>query len=125
MMTTYTRRGPGQSYLKSVLSVRINSIIEQRDLDLEINPLKVFDQMVKDFEIEKGEPYPHRTGLSSEEAAQNADVQEIIAPRVKTIMDITAAFLETIIASIDQVPYGIRWICKQIRSLTKVCVEKY
>lgn len=41
MMTTYTRRGPGQSYLKSVLSDRINSLIEHRDLNLEINPLKV------------------------------------------------------------------------------------
>lgn len=41
MMTTYTRRGPGQSYLKSVLAERINSLIEHKDLNLEINPLKV------------------------------------------------------------------------------------
>jgi Ras GTPase-activating-like protein IQGAP2/3 len=41
MMTTYTRRGPGQSYLKSVLAERINSLIEHKDLILEINPVKV------------------------------------------------------------------------------------
>lgn len=41
MMTTYTRRGPGQSYLKSVLAERINSLVEHTDLNLEINPLKV------------------------------------------------------------------------------------
>jgi hypothetical protein len=41
MMTTYTRRGPGQSYLKGVLADRINSLIEHKDLNLEINPLKV------------------------------------------------------------------------------------
>lgn len=40
-MTTYTRRGPGQSYLKGVLAERINSLIEHKDLNLEINPLKV------------------------------------------------------------------------------------
>jgi hypothetical protein len=40
-MTTYTRRGPGQTYLKSVLADRINSLIEHKDLNLEINPLKV------------------------------------------------------------------------------------
>ncbi|KAL7336339.1 Rho GTPase activation protein [Rhodotorula toruloides] len=44
MMTTYTRRGPGQSYLKSVLAERINSLIEHKDLNLEINPLKVYEQ---------------------------------------------------------------------------------
>ena len=37
-MTTYTRRGPGQSYLKSVLDDRIDSLIERKDLNLEINP---------------------------------------------------------------------------------------
>lgn len=41
MMTTYTRRGPGQSYLKNVLAEKINSLIEHKDLNLEINPLKV------------------------------------------------------------------------------------
>lgn len=40
-MTTYTRRGPGQSYLKTVLSNSINGLLEHKDLNLQINPLKV------------------------------------------------------------------------------------
>ncbi|KAI9361280.1 Rho GTPase activation protein [Zopfochytrium polystomum] len=119
MMTTYTRRGPGQSYLKSVLSDRINNLLEHSDLDLEINPLKVFEQMVRDIELETGEPYPRPTGISAEEAERNPDVRAIIKPRIKTLMEITGSFLNTIMASIEQVPYGIRWICKQIKSLTK------
>jgi len=54
MMTTYTRRGPGQSYLKTVLAERINSLIEHKDLNLEINPLKVYDQMIQQIEDETG-----------------------------------------------------------------------
>jgi Ras GTPase-activating-like protein IQGAP2/3 len=41
MLTTYTRRGPGQSYLKAVLSDKINELIEHKNLNLQINPLKV------------------------------------------------------------------------------------
>ncbi|KAJ3412391.1 glyceraldehyde-3-phosphate dehydrogenase 1 [Chytridiales sp. JEL 0842] len=119
MMTTYTRRGPGQSYLKTVLSERINNLIEHKDLDLEINPLKVFEAMVKEVEKETGKPYPLPTNISAEEAQQNPDVQAIIQPRVATLMEITESLLNTIIDSIELVPYGIRWICKQIRSLTK------
>ncbi|TPX64211.1 hypothetical protein SpCBS45565_g06072 [Spizellomyces sp. 'palustris'] len=119
MMTTYTRRGPGQTYLKHVLSERINNLIEHQDLDLEINPLKVYEQMISDIEAETGEPCDLPRGISQEEAQQNPDVQAIIAPRLTTLMEITESFLTTIIASLDQVPYGIRWICKQIRSLTK------
>ncbi|CAG8813689.1 13163_t:CDS:2, partial [Dentiscutata erythropus] len=113
MMTTYTRRGPGQSYLKSVLSERINNLIEHKDLNLEINPLKKLEEENKSL------PENLPRSVTSEVAAANPDVQAIIAPRIKMLMEIANSFLQTIIDSIDQTPYGIRWICKQIRSLTK------
>ncbi|TQS32311.1 hypothetical protein Golomagni_07372, partial [Golovinomyces magnicellulatus] len=120
MMTTYTRRGPGQSYLKSVLAERINSLIEHKDLNLEVNPLKVYEQMINQIEEDTGSLPPNLPrGVPAEVAAENADVQAIIAPRLTMLMEIANSFLLTIINSIDEVPYGIRWICKQIRSLTK------
>ncbi|KAK3826746.1 MAG: hypothetical protein J3R72DRAFT_12139 [Linnemannia gamsii] len=42
MMTTYTRHGPGQSYLKTVLSERINSLIERKGLNLEVTGFRTF-----------------------------------------------------------------------------------
>ena len=142
MMTTYTRRGPGQSYLKSVLAERINSLIEHKDLNLEINPVKascqphlpdtviahsfhdqVYEQMVNQIEEETGSLPPNLPrGVPPEVAQANPDVQAIIAPRLTMLMEIANSFLMTIIDSMDSVPYGIRWICKQIRSLTRVRV---
>ncbi|KAI5990137.1 ras GTPase-activating protein [Pisolithus albus] len=120
MMTTYTRRGPGQSYLKSVLAERINSLIEHKDLNLEINPVKVYEQMINQIEEETGSLPPNLPrGVPPELAAENPDVQAIIAPRLTMLMEIANSFLVTIIESMETVPYGIRWICKQIRSLTK------
>ncbi|GAA5882659.1 hypothetical protein JCM1840_004398 [Sporobolomyces johnsonii] len=120
MMTTYTRRGPGQSYLKSVLAERINSLIEHKDLNLEINPLKVYEQMINSIQDETGElPEDLPRNVTPEIAAANPDVQNIIAPRLTMLMEIANSFLLTIMDSLDSVPYGIRWICKQIRSLTK------
>ena len=55
-----------------------------------------------------------------EVAAANPDVQAIIAPRLTMLVEIANSFLLTILDSIETVPYGIRWICKQIRSLTRV-----
>ncbi|TDL25861.1 Rho GTPase activation protein [Rickenella mellea] len=120
MMTTYTRRGPGQSYLKSVLAERINSLIEHKDLNLEINPLKVYEQMINQIEEETGSlPDNLPRGVAPEQAAANPDVLAIIAPRLTMLMEIANSFLLTIIESMESVPYGIRWICKQIRSLTR------
>ncbi|KAI8913360.1 Rho GTPase activation protein, partial [Gorgonomyces haynaldii] len=118
MMTTYTRRGPGQTYLKGVLSERVNKLIELKDLNLEINPLKVYEQMIQDIEQAQGSCDLPKS-VTPEVAGANPDVQAIIQPRVKTLMEIGASFLSIIMSSLDQVPYGIRWICKQIRSLTK------
>lgn len=121
MMTTYTRRGPGQSYLKSVLSEKINNLLEHKDLNLQINPLKVYDELVEKMEQENGGELPEGfpRSVTAEIAQANPTVQAMIRPRLKTLMDIANSFLTTIINSLDQVPYGIRWICKQIRSLTK------
>ncbi|KAI9322511.1 Rho GTPase activation protein [Dichotomocladium elegans] len=120
MMTTYTRRGPGQSYLKSVLSDKINSLIEQKNMNLQINPLKVQEELLEQIEREQGELPPGvGKATSMEEAAADPQVRAIIEPRLRRLMAIANSFLSTIIESLDQVPYGIRWICKQIRSLTK------
>ncbi|KFY19292.1 hypothetical protein V493_08036 [Pseudogymnoascus sp. VKM F-4281 (FW-2241)] len=120
MMTTYTRRGPGQSYLKAVLADRINGLIELRDLDLEINPLKVYEKMIEQIEEEHNKlPDNLPRGVTAEQAAENPQVQAIIEPRLGMLMEIANGFLTTIIDGLEETPYGIRWICKQIRSLTK------
>ncbi|KAI5363802.1 putative rasGAP protein [Septoria linicola] len=120
MMTTYTRRGPGQSYLKTVLAERINSLIEIKDLDLEINPLKVYESMIGKIEADGGHlPNDLPKGITAEQAAANDNVQRIIAPRIDMLIEIANSFLDTIIDGLEETPYGIRWICKQIRSLTR------
>ncbi|KAK2802223.1 hypothetical protein FQN50_007403 [Emmonsiellopsis sp. PD_5] len=120
MMTTYTRRGPGQAYLKQVLAQQINSLIELNDVDLEINPLKVYESMVQQIEASTGSlPSYLQKSVTAEVAAENEQVQKIIAPRLKMLTDIANTFLETIIEGLEETPYGIRWICKQIRSLSR------
>jgi Ras GTPase-activating-like protein IQGAP2/3 len=120
MMTTYTRRGPGQSYLKEVLAEKINSLISLEDVDLEINPLKVYDSMVKQIETDTGSlPDYLPRSVTAEDAADNVQVQAIIAPRLKMLTEIAEGFLSTIIEGLHETPYGIRWICKQIRSLSR------
>ncbi|EEH37481.2 GTPase-activating protein [Paracoccidioides lutzii Pb01] len=120
MMTTYTRRGPGQAYLKQVLADQINSLIDLNDVDLEINPLKVYESMVQQIELSTGTLPPSLPkSVTAEVAAENEQVQKIIVPRLKMLTDIANGFLETIIEGLEETPYGIRWICKQIRSLSK------
>jgi Ras GTPase-activating-like protein IQGAP2/3 len=76
--------------------------------------------MIDQIEQDKGELPPHLPrSVPTDVAAANPDVRAIIEPRLKMLMEIANSFLATILVSMDKVPYGIRWICKQIKSLTK------
>lgn len=77
--------------------------------------------MLNSIEDETGQLPPDlpRT-VTPEIAAANPDVRNIVTPRLTMLMEIANSFLLTIMNSLESVPYGIRWICKQIRSLTRV-----
>lgn len=80
--------------------------------------------MIQQIEEDTGTlPASLPRGVAPEVAAANADVQAIIQPRLTMLMEIANTFLTTIIESMETVPYGIRWICKQIKSLTRVCTS--
>ncbi|EPX74336.1 GTPase activating protein Gap1 [Schizosaccharomyces octosporus yFS286] len=113
MMTTYTRRGPGQAYLRSILYQIINEVAADDSKSLQINPLQVYQQLVDNATL----PIDDVTGLTTEEIASIPIIKETIAERSTELKQITQRFLESILRSLDAVPYGIRWICKLIRSL--------
>ena len=88
-----------------------------KDVDLEINPLKVYESMVKQIEEDTGSlPDDLTQGVTAEDAAENEQVQAIIAPRLKMLTEIANGFLFDHHRGLEETPYGIRWICKQIRS---------
>eukprot|EP01103_Thecamoeba_quadrilineata_P003545 TRINITY_DN13309_c0_g1_i1.p1 TRINITY_DN13309_c0_g1~~TRINITY_DN13309_c0_g1_i1.p1 ORF type:complete len:755 (+),score=156.25 TRINITY_DN13309_c0_g1_i1:7-2271(+) len=119
MMTTYTRRGPGQQYLKQLLGPTLNEIISQSELNLEVNPVKVYEAYINEVESTTGKSTSLPRQLSPEEAMVSPIVTEIITPRIKKLHAIVDSFLDTVVASLETIPYGIRWICKQIALLMK------
>jgi Ras GTPase-activating-like protein IQGAP2/3 len=56
--------------------------------------------------------------VTEEQAAQNPDVKRISAERIKELEDLCQQFLEGILETMRDLPYGIRWICKQLRDLS-------
>ncbi|ETO28351.1 RasGTPase-activating protein [Reticulomyxa filosa] len=56
---------------------------------------------------------------TAEEAAQDKFVKRLIPPRVKQLEYIAEHFLSRIIETVDQVPFGIRWICRQLAEMAQ------
>ncbi|XP_068685285.1 uncharacterized protein [Montipora foliosa] len=115
MMTTYTRRAPGQEYLKATLGELVSEVVEQKDLLLEINPLKVYPEIYGKFADSSEQ-------VTLERAMDDDAVQMRIRDRLTKIMNLTSKFVKAITGSLLEVPYGIRWLCSAIVTLVK---EKY
>ena len=109
MMSTYTRRGAGQTYLKNVLSRHVHTVL-QTPTSLDLDPAHVLHELVREGAI---------NGNPECVTLDHPMVQERIEARSSFLMHIANAVVNDIITSVDLVPYGIRWICKQIKSLTR------
>jgi len=80
----------------------------------------VYQRIIEKCEDEKRDlPEGMHKSVTAEEAAENRMVQEMIEPRIQMLHEIANSFLDTIVRGLDEIPYGIRWICKQIRSLSR------
>jgi len=84
---------------------------------LELHPLFIYQGIIIDQEMETGTKSTLERGISEDQALQNKDVQRIIQSRLKELETICQSFLDGIIRTIDDLPYGIRWICKQLRDI--------
>ena len=125
MLTTYTRRGPGFRYLGVVQGPVVREVLAAGDnLSLEINPSKVFDECAAKYRAENdGEEIWERDGLTeappAEEHAGLPYVQAAIRERVPQIEAYAERLLKAYEAHIADVPYEMRWICRQVKDLLR------
>ena len=75
--------------------------------------------MINDYEATTGQLSKLNRKASPEEAGANPEVQKLLKARFELLGKLTDDFINDLIGSIANVPYGIRWICKQIKSLVK------
>lgn len=110
IITAYTRRGPGQTYLKNKLHELVDGITKS-DADLEINPDVICKNLQGTSEVS--------LGINPENPSEDPQIGLMIDERAAQIIKATSSCVDKIIGNVDDIPYGIRWICKQIKSLVK------
>jgi len=117
MLTTYTRRDPGQQYLKQTLSGVLTEVCTDKSVNLEIDPKRIFEAWVNDYEVKNGTPFDGDRNPEPAVAAQYPFVRQAIDDRVPKLVGIIERIVSTLGQSVDLVPYGIRFICRHIKQL--------
>ena len=114
MMTTYTRRGPGMKYVKLVLGELIQEVA-QLSTTMEINPLQMYQTMIEEEEV----PEPTDSTQMAQLADSNPVVQKRVAKNLALLEQWALRIFCRLQETLEDVPYGIRWLCKAIRVLVK------
>lgn len=118
MVITYNRRKQGLEYLRSTLGPLLKIVMEKTDLSLELHPTVIYQSMINEMEIRTGEKSTLERNIPEEKAMSNPEVKSIMNQRLNALQEICQMFLDGVINSMNNLPYGIRWICKQIKHLS-------
>ncbi|KYQ88346.1 RasGTPase-activating protein [Tieghemostelium lacteum] len=119
MIITYNKRKQGTDYLKAVIGPILTNVIKQDNLNLELKPAAVYAAIISEQEIRTGEKSPLDRNVSDDKALEVPEVNKTIKARVEQLTNICEQFLEGITSSLNRLPYGIRWICKQIYQIAE------
>jgi len=117
MLSSYARRGEGLNSLKKVFEEPLQDMVSNPALNLEVNPYKVYQEVIQSFEKKTNKAWPYARNVTTDKAWENPYVQELIKPRIAHLKYIAGHFLQRITENVEEIPYGIRWLCKQLAEM--------
>eukprot|EP01105_Mastigella_eilhardi_P025368 TRINITY_DN6896_c0_g1_i1.p1 TRINITY_DN6896_c0_g1~~TRINITY_DN6896_c0_g1_i1.p1 ORF type:complete len:869 (-),score=305.12 TRINITY_DN6896_c0_g1_i1:110-2545(-) len=112
MVLTYNKRKQGQDFLVATLASVMQKFLHA-PVKFDLNARLIHDTMITEAEIQTGVKSTSRN-LTDGECAAVPEVQAEINKRVDGLKSWCQQFLDSIMESVNKVPYGLRWICKQI-----------
>lgn len=122
MCMTYCKRKQGVEYLKASIEPVVRKIMQKNHIEVEINPVAIYQKMITDQEIKTGKTSDLPKNVSEEEALKQKYVQETLNKNLEELTSFCKMFFEAIASTVDSLPYGLRWICKALKDL---CFDRF
>jgi len=122
MVLAYNNRKLGREYLVKAFSEVVLKTLENEAVSFEVNPLRIYSQLISEYEVKTGQKSEKKKGVSAEEAAKDPDVMKIIDERKTALVAACKTIFDTIRKKLSDMPYGLRVICKRIHDIT---LEKF
>jgi hypothetical protein len=121
MVMTYGRRVQGKNFLQKVLFDKIlNNILGDKELNLELNAVKLLRDHISAEEVRTGvKSKVNLRDLTFDKAMEDEVVSKMVNERVEKLTELCQAVLDGIIEHVNEIPYGLRWVCKQLDQLLK------
>ncbi|XP_076323140.1 LOW QUALITY PROTEIN: ras GTPase-activating-like protein IQGAP2 [Tachypleus tridentatus] len=122
MVVGFNRNGRGQSCLRELLEPLIKEVINDKTLHINTNPIEVYKMWINEHETQTGQQSTLPYDVSQEEALSHEEVQKRFDKAIKSLQEKALIFCNTIVQSLDKIPYGMLYIAKV---LYNCLIEKF
>ncbi|KAJ1673392.1 iqgap- protein, partial [Spiromyces aspiralis] len=115
----YNRGAKERKYLRDLLQPLVKKVLEDPDLDLESDPLVIYRGLIREEESRTGQRSRKPYDITREDALNDIDTRNTYIRHLRQLRLLADEFIVQILNSLDAMPYGIRYIARELRrSLT-------
>eukprot|EP00834_Sanchytrium_tribonematis_P001064 NODE_23_length_42016_cov_0.755803.p2 type:complete len:997 gc:universal NODE_23_length_42016_cov_0.755803:16799-19789(+) len=115
LVVNYIRGAKDRQFLQTVLKSPIEEVFNI-DNDLDSDPISIYKKIVTREETETGQKSAKKLDITREEALQDPQTRSEYDGMMRNIQSLADLFLDKIISSIHRMPYGIRYIAKEVKN---------
>uniref|UniRef100_A0A8V1A7V1 IQ motif containing GTPase activating protein 3 n=1 Tax=Gallus gallus TaxID=9031 RepID=A0A8V1A7V1_CHICK len=116
MVVGFYRSARGRSALRHILGRPVREVLRDATLSIRTDPVDIYKAWVNQAESQSGQ----RSGLpyevSPEQALCHPEVRRRLDASVRALLAVTEKFVSAITSSVDQIPYGMRYVAKTLRA---------
>ncbi|XP_006873354.1 PREDICTED: ras GTPase-activating-like protein IQGAP2 isoform X2 [Chrysochloris asiatica] len=116
MVVSFNRGARGQNTLRQLLAPVVKEIINDKSLMINTNPVEVYKMWVNQLETQTGEASKLPYDVTTEQALTYPEVKNKLESSIENLRRVTDKVLNSIISSLDVLPYGLRYIAKILKN---------
>uniref|UniRef100_A0A8C6BK76 IQ motif containing GTPase activating protein 3 n=1 Tax=Monodon monoceros TaxID=40151 RepID=A0A8C6BK76_MONMO len=116
LVVRFYRNGRGQSALREILGKVIQDVLEDKMLSIHTDPVHLYKSWINQTEAQTGQRSHLPYDITPEQALSHPEVQRRLDISLRNLLAMTDKFLAAIISSADQIPYGMRYVAKVLKT---------
>jgi Ras GTPase-activating-like protein IQGAP2/3 len=93
----------------------VKALIENKTLDLETDPVSIYQKVINEEETATGLPTTRPTQVTAQGALADGQVRDRFIMHLRDVRETTETFLNAITSTFDDLPYGIRVVARELR----------
>ncbi|XP_069334673.1 ras GTPase-activating-like protein IQGAP3 [Eulemur rufifrons] len=116
LVVRFYRNERGQSALREILGKVVQDVLEDKVLSVHTDPVHLYKSWINQTEAHTGQRSHLPYDVTPDQALSHPEIQRRLDISLRNLLAITDKFLVAIISSVDQIPYGMRYVAKVLKT---------